>query len=30
MPGVSHMLHLEAPAEFHGHVLPFFAGHPAS
>lgn len=27
IPGVSHMLHLEAPAEFHKHVLPFFAKH---
>lgn len=29
MPGVSHMLHLEAPAEFANHVLPFFAKYQA-
>ncbi|MGH6814622.1 MAG: alpha/beta fold hydrolase [Hyphomicrobiaceae bacterium] len=31
MPGVSHMLQVEAPEAFHGHVLPFLAAHgPAS
>jgi len=30
MPGVAHMLHLEAPAEFHKHVLPFVARHAPS
>lgn len=30
MPGVSHMLHLEEPAAFHAHALPFFAAHGPS
>jgi pimeloyl-ACP methyl ester carboxylesterase len=25
MPGVSHMLHVEEPEVFHGHVMPFLA-----
>lgn len=29
MPGVSHMLQLEEPEAFHGHVLPFLAAHGA-
>jgi 3-oxoadipate enol-lactonase len=29
IPGVSHMLHLEAPAELARHVLAFFAKHQA-
>jgi 3-oxoadipate enol-lactonase len=27
MPGVSHMLHVEAPDAFHAHVMPFLAAH---
>jgi 3-oxoadipate enol-lactonase len=27
MPGVSHMLHVEAPDAFHAHVPPFLAAH---
>ncbi|HZA01990.1 MAG TPA: alpha/beta fold hydrolase, partial [Hyphomicrobiaceae bacterium] len=27
MPGVSHMLHVEAPDAFHKHVMPFLAAH---
>lgn len=30
MPCVSHMLNVEAPETFHGHVLPFFAAHGPS
>jgi 3-oxoadipate enol-lactonase len=27
IPGVSHMLHIEAPETFHAHVTPFLAAH---
>ena len=27
VPGVSHMLHVEDPASFHGHVLPFMQAY---
>jgi pimeloyl-ACP methyl ester carboxylesterase len=27
MPGVSHMLHVEAPDAFQAHVMPFLAAH---
>ncbi|HXF53672.1 MAG TPA: alpha/beta fold hydrolase [Hyphomicrobiaceae bacterium] len=30
LPGVSHMLHVEAPAAFHREVLPFLAEHGPS
>lgn len=30
IPGVSHMLNVEAPDVFHGHVLPFLAAHGPS
>lgn len=29
LPGVSHMLQVEAPDAFHAHVLPFLAAHEA-